>query len=430
MADPRWHQDTPLRATVQAAYETGKSAAALRQILADAGYTVHPASLRRYAAEAGWKRPEKPPEPPEPSPAERVEARVEAERERLKLRADQRLLAEMAKAEARRRTWLQALRDAAVSLPAPEPWQPEAAEPRTSTPHAIIVQWHDLHAGKWVDPSVVGEQFTYDRFQLEASVERWLSGIRSITAIHRAAYPVDTAYVFILGDMVEGSDMRPIQKLRIDHLIGTVGRQTIFTGRVIAEVVRRLAAEFKRVIVVAVGGNHGRVGRFGENEVVDNFDWIAYHFAAESCRDIPTVRFVIPDTPTALLRIAEKTFFLQHGDAIRSWGESPANAVKRGTRKDAFAQRVFFDYALMGHFHQSIAFQAGGVMRVYMGGNWDGGDGYCVHQLKEACDPCQNVFVFHPRRGIVAHYEVALRETQPGPAVPLALDFDLLDPAA
>lgn len=351
--------------------------------------------------------------------AERAEWRVEQEQVLSVMRAEKRYLGDLAKNESRVRNFLDQLRGEIHALPPPPAWTPSPEQPRERTPHALLLQWNDFHAGKHVREKDVGEGFHYEKNELEQSVDRWLAAIEDIVDIHRHAYPVDICYLTILGDMVENSLMRASQRLRIDHAIGTVGRQTVYVGDKIAEVVRWLSGRFTKVVVLAVSGNHGRVGKFGEDEVVDNFDWLAYHIAELLCKDIPNVAFRISDPPTMLVKIGEKLLLLQHGNAIRSWGESPAGAIKRGIRKDAFVTQQFFDIALGAHFHQSLSFQAGGKTRVFFGGNWDGGDSFCVHDLKEACEPSQNAFILHPRRGIVAQYEIALREVERSPMQPI-----------
>jgi hypothetical protein len=352
-----------------------------------------------------------------------AEERVATEQEILRLRAEQRYLRELARQEARVRTVLAALREAVAVLPPPPPYTPPTDDADAAAePHSVLLQITDLHVGKWVDPGLVGDRFQYDRSELEARVARWQAAVRRIVALHRHAYPVEDCYVLLLGDIVEGSDMRPIQKLRIDHAIGTLGRQTVYAGRLLATVVRDLAADFRRVTVLAVPGNHGRIGRFGDNEVVDNLDWLAYHLMAAELRAVPNVRCLVSDRRYLLFRIGDKLYYAQHGDAIRSWGESPANAITRAVRKDAFVHQRFVDYAFLGHFHQEISLQIGGAGRVYVGGSWDGGDAYTVGELKQACEPVQNLFLLTPRRGIVAQYSIALTDKPRPPSAAVVLD--------
>lgn len=417
----------------------------IRMALAAVGYPMAVERLRGDLARAaglfGWERPpvtlapvalveptRAAPEPVTPTPEEAVERAVAEEQARLRLAAEQRVLRELATQEARLRNWQAAIKEAAAALPPPPAWAAPEPRPVSVTPHALVLHLTDMHAGKYVDPTLIGEPFTYNRSLLEQQIARWHEAVEHVTAIHRSAYPVDTCYVLITGDMVEGSDMRPAQKIALDHAIGTIGRQTVYVGRVLALLMRRLKAQFRQVIVVAVGGNHGRVGLFGHNaKSVDNFDWLAYQFMAESLRGIDGVRVEVPDTTGAYVKIGARTWYLQHGDEIRSWGESPANALKRGTRRQAFVLQQFPDYFLSGHVHHEITMQLGGSSRLLVGGNWDGGDAYSVECVKERCEPSQLAFIYHPTRGVVAQYSVTLREPVPGAVAPLDLT---VEPAA
>ena len=163
--------------------------------------------------------------------------------------------------------------------------------------------------------------------------------------------------------------------------------------------------------MVAVSGNHGRIGRKGEFKHHVNWDYIiSKSLEDQFSRITDRVTFNVPKSPFAIVDIEGWTFLMRHGDGIKSWGGIPFYGIARSTGRWVAMQASVgkrFDYMAMGHFHQraDLPYTGGEVL---MNGSFVGTSQFTVEVMESASRPEQIFGMVHPKHGLGGRYPIHL----------------------
>lgn len=268
----------------------------------------------------------------------------------------------------------------------------------SSDPGVPILFASDWHWGEVVNPNEIGGVNEYNldiaRQRAQNMIER---AINLLT--NHMVNPNYPGIIFALGgDMVSGNihdelcdtnDMpiMPVVLDIIDHL---------------AMAIRRLKAEFGRVFLPCVAGNHGRIHRKprAKQSNFNSYDWLIYQFLDREFADDPDVVFFIPEGPDALISVYGHRYLFTHGNQFRG-GDGmigPLGPIIRGDhRKRGRNAQVGqeYDTLVIGHFHQLIQMQ-----RVIVNGSLKGYDEYAFSSNFGYEKAQQALWLSHPHHGI------------------------------
>lgn len=329
------------------------------------------------------------------------------ERERIKVEYDRKTLAIFRRERAHTDEIIEAIRDAAGAIP-PVSIPILSAPGGAHSEQTAVLLFSDLHVGANTDIEETGGlgEYNYPIFRKRLVVLR--DAIRSITNdYHRIAHPVKNLVVLSLGDIIENVTIFPSQRDAADDLT----EQVLRAQNDIAEFYLGLLDTFENISVVAVSGNHGRIGRRGEFKHHVNWDYIiSRSLAARMADTTDRISFNVPKSPFAIVDVEGYTFLLRHGDGIKSWGGIPFYGIQRSTGRWIAIQQSMgkrFDYMAMGHFHQraDLPFTGGEVL---MNGSFVGSSQFSV-EVMETLSPPEQFFGFvHPKRGLGARYPIDL----------------------
>lgn len=309
-----------------------------------------------------------------------------------------------------------AARDAATGLYIPK-YNPPKLKAKPGHAECAIAVLSDVQLGK-VTPS-------YSSVVAEERVLRYADKIIELTKIQRSDHPVTTARVYVLGDIVEGELIFPHQPWTIDS---SLFRQTLVDGpRILIGFLNRLLAEFERVHVVGVIGNHGRLGpKRSPYNPETNMDRMLYHVVKDRMEGVKRLTWNLPfipneraamtvDYPFSKEAAADGKlpephgFLVMHGDQIPgSPSHSVATIAKRiyGWASGSIKER--FDYVVYGHWHNSRRFRFN-RFKVWCNGSTESTNTYAQEQLSEGGGPPEQTLLFcHPVRGVSAEYDVDL----------------------
>lgn len=361
------------------------------------------------------------PDEPETTAGERFEAAVAKERRRAE---DVLLAREMAQAVKSRARWdefLDLVRYGFSRTEFPD-LRPLHVPSGLGTPEQMVVLVGDIHIGKFVDPAVVGEGFGYSIPVFGARMARLKDRVMRLFGLHSLTAPIHEVRIHFLGDGVDGVDMRRGHAHRVDVPAAT--RQLLILSSQFEAWVRELHAALPGVSIQIVWdfGNHGRVGDFGVNLPVDNWDYVAGQMLTVMLRDLVaegSVGIVATEQKYTISDLGPYRVISQHGDGVKGgdgFSGLPINGLARAYAKDTGLHQQLFDLYLVAHFHtpQDIQTQTG---RILMNGAWDGGDDYTVNQLKAASEPVQWAFGVHPTQGMTWQQRIWLSPTR-RPATP------------
>lgn len=297
-------------------------------------------------------------------------------------------------------------RDAMLSMYLPPVPPPVKTHKSSLTPETAICVLADWQLGK-LTPS-------YSSAVCAKRIEEYGDKVIRLVEVQRAHHPVRDVRVYLLGDLVEGELIFPGQAHRID---ASLFRQVITDGpQILAGLLRKLAANFERVHVVGVIGNHGSLGGRARQEYhpETNADAMMYEVSKQAVSHEKRITWA-PNLLEgerrwyAVDRIGKKGFLLFHGDQVKGGS--------LGYPWYGFGKRILgwanggvpepFDYALSGHFHTPVRGLYGRI-RHWGSGSTESDNTYAQEFFAASGTPSQWLLFAHPENGVTAEFEVHL----------------------
>jgi len=150
-------------------------------------------------------------------------------------------------------------------------------------------------------------------------------------------------------------------------------------------------------------GNHGRIGMKGENDPMDNLDFLVYKWIEERMANYQNVEVNVAETWWMVVERMNTRFALIHGDDIRNWMTIPFYGAERSEARMQRLLRINFNYYLIGHHHQSAEFS-----NIIMNGTWVGGSELSLKSMQLGGLPTQRLFSIHPNFGITWSRDIRL----------------------
>lgn len=233
-----------------------------------------------------------------------------------------------------------------------------------------------------------------------------------IAAMRRHHARIETLYLWLLGDMVEGEMIYPDQPWEIE--CGAAEQATRHVPRICARLVGLLAQGFKRIVVRCVAGNHGRVGlpKQGANPRT-NWDRVAYdtlgvhlHPLVEKGR----VDFAVADGFYVVQDVLGWGHLITHGD--RSLGSGGDAIVRRAIHGWVQTIPEPWRYLWFGHVHNPRLYTVN-FHTAIANGSTESSNTYAQKELHAATDPSQWLAFANRRHGIISYSQLHLGERRP-----------------
>lgn len=284
-----------------------------------------------------------------------------------------------------------------------------AAPPATRTertPEVPVVLASDWHLGEVVDPAEMRQYNAYSIAIAEARIRRLVESV--IRLARRSGPGVYPGLVFaLLGDLVSGGLHPELAKTDEEERIPSALR----CRDLLVWAIERLAAEFGRVYVPCVAGNHGRETPKPEFKryVYKNFDWMIYQLLCRHFEGRADVRIDAPAGNETPFRVYSTRFLALHGDMMGVKGGDgiigAIGPIMRGeikVRGQVSTLGGDYDIALMGHWHQELW-----LPRAFVNNTLKGWDEFARLALRAPpSPPTQLMFFVHPRRGVTSRWSV------------------------
>ncbi len=260
----------------------------------------------------------------------------------------------------------------------------------------------DIHYGKLTQ--------TYNTVVCSDRLLQLHSAVDEITGLRRNSAAIDELVILFGGDFLEGQLIFPGQSFSTD---ADIVQQALKDGpEQIANLVIHFAAQFPKVRIVAVPGNHGRTSKDGSGRF--NADSIMYEIVRGLVSKVATN--VVWDLP--LDRLPGNDWYahtvvdghgvvLIHGD----FKGGPTNTLgypwySIGRRTTSWVS-VFpsFDYLYVGHNHSFAAFDVSGKT-VYATGSLESDNEYAAKNFATAGEPHQRLQFFNASHGVLADHKL------------------------
>jgi len=263
----------------------------------------------------------------------------------------------------------------------------------------------DLHIGASYSLEDTGG---LSEFNLDVFYRRLESLKQSVTRIverHKLMYELPELHIFCLGDIVagmEGSGQWSMSYINLD-----IYDQMLEGAKALRDLVATLAGAFPKVNFYGIYGNHGRIGKRGDNKVSTNWDRICYEFLRMSLVEYENIEWEIPTAWFLQKEIQGHNFFISHGDGIRGSMGIPHYGVERAEKNISGMMHVRPDYFLIGHFHSPAEIQTN-CSKIIMNGSFMNGDMYSLRDLRKSGRAEQKIFGIHRKHGVTWTYDIHL----------------------
>jgi len=274
---------------------------------------------------------------------------------------------------------------------------------KTRQPEEINIMLSDIHCGLKVGQEDSGGLGSYDTTVFEKRLDYFMRSIVSILEIHRSI-ECPAINIFNIGDMVDGANVYPGHQRQSElH----AADQTVYLSNKLAMLylfIKSLGPW--DVNIYSVVGNHGRVGKKGEENPLNNFDYITYEMIRLLCRRNENLH--IHNARSWYMPVERRgvRIHVNHGADVRSWMNLPYYGLERCRARTGEMFRQLgadFDLYLFGHFHTPAVLGS-----IILNGAWPGGTEFSMKSLQLNTSPCQMMFGLHEKHGMTWARSVSL----------------------
>jgi len=280
-----------------------------------------------------------------------------------------------------------------------------SVKPSETSEEELVLCLGDIHAGEVV---VAEELNGLNEYNFDILTHRLKSLADSVIAIAKnklSGYTFRKLHILGLGDWVSGT----IHAELVESADGNVVEWTMNLAYIVAQMIRELAVEFEEIEFVGVVGNHGRLHkkpRFKARYV--NWDYICYQMLSAFLAKQKNVKCTVPKSFWHIHEVNNHKFLLIHGDNINSSLGIAWYGIQRmvANLKELLASNEqYFDYIMMGHFHNyGLLDRVKGELVI--NGSLIGGNDFSVGKMFTSSEACQHFCGVHPKRGMTFRYKI------------------------
>lgn len=340
---------------------------------------------------------------------EEFEEALQKEKEKAARDREKRLLQKLMRERARTELIIDTFKECIKAFPQIDITSPEPIDIKKDVEEAVLL-FSDAQIGERVtkeETNGLGE-YNIDIFR---SRMRFLTDeVRRISKIQQMANRIEHLNIFMLGDNVDGIN---VYRGQVHHLDSLIVDQFLIGAHEIAASLIKLLDTFKKIRVWGIVGNHGRIGRKGENPSYINWDFLLYKvlsFLLKNYND--RIKWNIPLSNWTVATVNQQNFLLLHGDTIRAWNGLPYYGIDRADSRLTTmlaAHEKTYRYMCLGHHHNPADIDSPGGEKI-LNGTMVGGSNFSINQLHTSSRPSQWFFGVHHKRGITWRHKIILDE--------------------
>lgn len=254
-----------------------------------------------------------------------------------------------------------------------------------------MIDLSDLHLGKKIDPRDTAGINSYDSNVFENQCQLLREAVSEIVDIQRrGGIQIDHLYVNLLGDIVDGE---MIYGGHQGELFRRVIDQMYELGEyLLTQVLAPFGEIFENVTILAVDGNHGRVGhkREGYDRKL-NFDNILVRYWEQRLQNHKDIfKFHISESPYLLYRLFGKLHLLSHMPGSGS-ARYPMAGLERFLNGVSSLNRKIIDYVHVAHYHRDMKFDFN-FCDILANGCWVGPTEFTVGKMSAGNYPFQRFY--------------------------------------
>lgn len=231
----------------------------------------------------------------------------------------------------------------------------------------LIIPLFDLHVGSVIDFSTgIGN---YNLQVFEESTLQVFDYLSNVLLPSLNKIEVTRIVLILGGDIIEG---------RITGREGIIGietcsKQITAAHKYLLENIIIPLSKLKPVEIIAIPGNHGRLGQWGElHKTEDSLETIFYHMLENSLVKQKNITFHKHNNWYQLFTLYNKTYLVVHGDGLKS---QPGAIDYKYEWQSLLDKKI--DVVILGHHHNLLTIPEG-KGKIICAGNWVGVNNYSM----------------------------------------------------
>lgn len=238
----------------------------------------------------------------------------------------------------------------------PPTWLAKQGSSKNRATVAVLLS--DTHFDEVVEPSEMDGLNAYNRKIATIRLESWAQNVVKLTRNYLSGVQYDGMVLMLGGDIFSGDIHEELAQTNEDSMLGSL----LYWSEQIAASVYLFASEFKKVHIISVPGNHGRMSRKPRAKLraKTNFDWLLSKMLERHFTGLKNVTFDVPDSADCMVNIYGWGHLLTHGDQASGGGGiggiwPPVMRLRaRKLQRYSDTGRPFHTL-WMGHWHQYIS---------------------------------------------------------------------------
>lgn len=284
-------------------------------------------------------------------------------------------------------------------------WLATPEGPATTHHATPVFMLSDLHLDEKVDRFEMDGINEYDREIAERRIHRMFEGVVKLLKRYVGGVEFDGLLLALLGDIITGVIHDELARTNEAPPSASI----VYWVPVLASAIEWLADQLDIPIHVAcVDGNHDRFypKKQMKQRATTSLAWIIYNWLADHLRDDDRISFSLTTSAEQVVPVYDTRLILSHGDSFTSQGGVgglyPSMLKWLLRRHQQYSDTsTDFDYALIGHWHQTLFGQD-----FFVNGSLKGYDEYAKQGGFLYERPQQTLFLVTPERGVVQRLTV------------------------
>jgi hypothetical protein len=264
-------------------------------------------------------------------------------------------------------------------------------------------EFSDLQLGTLITSEEMGGINKHNWVIWKDKLQIWKDQVIEKVAEYKEQYVVDQVVVACLGDMVEGVDIFKGQAWQVDrHVVDQAIYGANDTAAAFIEIF--MTHPDVQFHVLEVFGNHGRIGKKGENPYSCSMDKVFQRMTAlqVTAAGVKNFKWHENEAWFFFVEIYGWHHLLLHGDQGMSglWSSRPTiNGLEKGVVRYNQMMQQQIHFVHVGHFH-SEAQMAFNMSQILINSSFVGTSTFSARQMVASSPPLQVMHVFEPDVGL------------------------------
>jgi hypothetical protein len=262
----------------------------------------------------------------------------------------------------------------------------------------VVAILSDTHFDEVVLASEMDGINAYNRTIATQRLELWTKNVIHLTQNYLSGVTYDGMVLMLGGDIFSGDIHEELAETNEDSMLGSL----LYWSEQIAASITMFGKEFKKVHVISVPGNHGRMSRKPRMKLraKTNFDWLLSKMVERHFAGSKNITFNVPDSADCMVSIYGYNHLLTHGDQAKGGGGIggiwPTVMRLRARKLQRYSDTgTTFKTIWMGHWHQYIS-----TPELVVNGSMKGYDEYAIMNSFQFQVPSQALAIVTPEHNI------------------------------